>query len=96
MRALVFVPKAAPRHSGEWPWQLGTGENRTQGDGHMRDLKPEEIGHVYGAGGCGRDDGYKRDGHDSGHDKHNSDNRKRESDHGKQSDHGHKTDRKYC
>ncbi len=60
----------------------------------MRDLKPEEIGHVYGAGGWGRDGchgrnkHYTRKGkHTSGHKQHTS--HKRHS--GKKSSH-----RSYC
>jgi hypothetical protein len=40
----------------------------------MRDLKPEEFGHVYGAGGCGYD---KKDKHD---DKDSYEKKRKDSD----------------
>lgn len=93
MRTLVVVLEATSRRFVGQPWPPGTGENRAQGDSHMRDLKPEEIGHVYGAGGYGHHGHHRRNKHDthkgkhsSGHKKHTS--HKRHSGHsGKKSNH---------
>ena len=59
----------------------------------MRDLKPEEIGHVYGAGGVVCGPSGKPKGHTS---KHGRSSHRHHTSHHRKSSHHKGTSKKYC